>query len=77
MAAINFIICEYITKEWLQPWLDQNHSQRSFADKCNVEERIIRKIKGKVEYRIPVETLEKICDGQGVSLQTFFKKLGK
>ena len=77
MAEINHIICEYITREWLQPWLDQKKSQRAFADKSNVEESIIRKIKGPNGYRIPVETLEKICDGQGISLQTFFKKIGK
>lgn len=77
MASINFIICDFISKEWIQPWLDQKRSQRSFADKCNVEEGIIRKIRGKAEYRIPVETLEKICDGQGITLHTFFKKLGK
>lgn len=77
MAAINVLICDYITREWLQPWFDQKKSQRAFADKCNVEESIIRKIRGKQEYRIPVETLEKICDGQGMTLQIFFKKLGK
>lgn len=75
MAAINFFICEYINREWLQPWLDQNQSQRSFADKCNVEESIIRKIKGNVEYRIPVETLQKICEGQNTNLSAFFKRL--
>ncbi len=77
MAEINRIICDYITREWIRPWLDQKKSQRAFADKCNVEESIIRKIKGKEEYRIPVETLEKICEGQEISLHTFFKKLGK
>jgi DNA-binding Xre family transcriptional regulator len=77
MAKINRVICDYINKEWLQPWLEQNKSQRAFADKCNVEESIIRKIKGNKEYRIPVETLERICEGQGVSLQNFFKKLEK
>ena len=75
MPAINYFICEYITKEWLQPWLDQNQSQRSYADKCNVEESIIRKIKGKKEYRIPVETLQKICEGQNTNLSAFFKRL--
>ena len=75
MAEINNFICQFITSEWLQPWLDQNQSQRSFADKCNVEESIIRKIKGKIEYRIPVETLQKICEGHNMNLSQFFKEV--
>ena len=77
MAEINHIICQFITKEWLEPWLNERKSQRAFADKSNVEESIIRKIKSNSEYRIPVETLERICEGQGVTLQAFFKKISR
>nr|WP_298332460.1 helix-turn-helix domain-containing protein [uncultured Christiangramia sp.] len=77
MSDINMLICQYITREWLEPWIKEKKSQRAFADKSNVEESIIRKIKKGEEYRIPVETLERICEGQGITLQTFFKKLGK
>lgn len=77
MADINKIICDYITNEWLEPWLDSNKSQRAFADYHNVEESIIRKIKGTKEYRIPVETLQKICDSKNITLSAFFKLIKK
>lgn len=73
MQSINTIICDFITKEWLIPWLESGQSQRSFADYNNIEESIVRKIKGKQEYRIPVETLHKICEARNLKLSDFFK----
>jgi DNA-binding Xre family transcriptional regulator len=77
MASINTIICDYINKEWLQPWLKSGKSQRAFADYNNIEESIVRKIKGKEAYRIPVETLYKICQSRDVKLSDFFKEIEK
>ncbi len=62
MTSINVEICNYITKEWLFPWLKEGKSQNSFAIKHNIDESTVRKIKGKEVYRIPVETLIKICE---------------
>lgn len=77
MTGINKTICEFITKEWLTPWLNSNKSQRSFADHHNIEESIVRKIKSPKEYRIPVETLHKICESRNISLSDFFKLIKK
>ena len=77
MTGINKIISEYITKEWLTPWLNSNKSQRSFADYHNIEESIVRKIKSTKEYRIPVETLHKICESRNISLSEFFMEIEK
>ncbi len=77
MVRINKIICEYITKEWLTPWLNSNKSQRSFADHHNIEESIVRKIKSPKEYRIPVESLYKICESRNITLSDFFKLIEK
>lgn len=76
MTSINIKICSYITKEWLFPWLKEGKSQNSFAIKHNIDESTIRKIKGKKEYRIPVETLIKICESRDIKLSDFFKLIG-
>lgn len=76
MTSINDKICSYITKEWLFPWLKEGQSQNSFAIKHNIDESTIRKIKGKKEYRIPVETLIKICEARDIKLSDFFKLIG-
>lgn len=76
MTNINKKICVYIVKEWLTPWLNEGKSQTSFANAHNVEESTIRKIKGNNNYRIPVETLYKICESRNMSLADFFKKVG-
>lgn len=61
--------------EWLIPWLHSKKSQRAFADYHNIEESMVRKIRSPKEYRIPVETLHKICEARNISLLTFFKDL--
>ena len=75
MSQINKIICTYITQEWLIPWLNSGKSQRAFADYHNIEESTVRKIKSLQTYRVPVETLEKICEAKNISLSEFFKRV--
>lgn len=76
MTNINIEICRFITKEWLHPWFKEGKSQNAFAIKHNIDESTVRKIKSKTEYRIPVETLIKICDARGIKLSDFFKMIG-
>ena len=77
MADANYIICNYIFKNWIE----QYKSQRSFAIDHNIEESIVRKIKNtalkidNVEYSIPVKTLMKICEARNLKLADFFKKI--
>lgn len=73
MTDINDIICSYITKQWLRPWLKEQRSQNSFAKFHDVEESTVRKIKGDKTYRIPVETLHKMCIARKITLEEFFK----
>lgn len=75
MMDVNSKICAYITKEWLNPWLKEGKSQTSFANKHNVEESTIRKIKGTKSYRIPVETLQRICEARNLKLSDFFSSI--
>ncbi len=72
---INKAISDFITKEWLDPFLEKGGSQVEFADRHNILESTVRKIKGKDNYRIPVETLFKICQERKISMSTFFKEL--
>ncbi|MBC9794891.1 transcriptional regulator [Sinomicrobium weinanense] len=75
MDSINKIICKYITVNWLAPWLKEGKSQVAFGNKHNVEESTVRKLKGEKEYRIPVETLYRICKERNINLSEFFKEL--
>lgn len=77
MTDINEKICSYITKQWLIPWLNENKSQNSFAKIHDVEESTIRKIKGDTSYRIPVETLYRICSARKITLEQFFKLINE
>ncbi|MDN3692440.1 helix-turn-helix transcriptional regulator [Chryseobacterium tructae] len=77
MTDINEKICSYITKKWLIPWLQEGKSQNSFAKSHGVEESTIRKIKSEETYRIPVETLFKICEARKISLSDFFKLINE
>ncbi|MEO8533359.1 MAG: transcriptional regulator [Flavobacterium sp.] len=77
MSEANKIICAFIYKNWIENY----KSQRSFALDHGIEESIVRKIKNtilqsdKVNYSIPVNTLQKICDAKSMTLSDFFKLL--
>ncbi|MBU2902960.1 helix-turn-helix domain-containing protein [Maribacter dokdonensis] len=76
MSNINQEICDFITKKWLFPWLNEGKSQSSFAVSHNIDESTVRKIKSKNGYRIPVETLNKICEAKNLKLSEFFAMVG-
>ncbi|MFI8379043.1 transcriptional regulator [Leeuwenhoekiella sp. NPDC079379] len=74
---INSAICEFITKEWIDPFLSKGGTQVEFADHHNILESTVRKIKSKSNYRIPVETLFKICQEKRLDISDFFKAVEK
>ncbi len=69
MIDINKEICNYIAKEWVK----LSKSNRSFALDHNIDEKTVRKILQKDGYRIPVKTLQKICDAREIKLSAFFE----
>lgn len=69
MIDINKRICNFITTEWIAP----SKSNRLFALDHNIDEKTVRKILKKDGYRIPVKTLQKICDSREMKLSEFFK----
>ncbi len=69
MADINKRICNYIASEWIS----KSKSNRSFAIEHNIDEKTVRKILTKDGYRIPVKTLQKICEAREIKLSTFFE----
>lgn len=76
MRDLYFEICEYINREWI---LKRKGSKRSFAEDLDVDEKTIRQIsKFKDEpYKISLYTLEKMCTAKGLSLEKFFRLLGR
>lgn len=67
---INFLICTAISK-----WILDAKSNRDFALNHNIDEKIVRRILDDKEYRIPVETLKKICDARQLKLSSFFSSI--
>lgn len=74
---VNKAICKFITKKWINPFIANGGTQVAFADNHNILESTVRKIKSTPQYRIPVETLFKICQERGISLSDFFQQLEK
>lgn len=69
MVDINKRICNYIASEWIK----LSKSNRSFAIEHNIDEKTVRKILQENGYRVPVITLQKICEAREISLATFFE----
>lgn len=69
MSDINKIICNYISKEWIF----QAKSNRVFANEHNIDEKTVRKILQTEGYRMPIETLERICESREMKISEFFK----
>ena len=68
MVSINKRICNFIAKEWVA----NSKSNRSFAIDHNIDEKTVRKILKNDGYRIPVKTLQKICEAREIKMSTFF-----
>lgn len=67
---INFLISNAISE-----WIKDAKSNRDFALNHNIDEKIVRRILDEKEYRIPVETLKRICDARQVKLSDFFSEI--
>jgi len=66
--TIDKCICNYLSEVYLHP-----ESNRYYADKANMSETIIRKIKSDIGYRIPLSTLKKITDSLDKTLSILIK----
>ncbi|WP_397364517.1 helix-turn-helix domain-containing protein [Olleya sp. R77988] len=73
MIDINKKICNYIAKEWIST----SKSNRSFALDHNIDEKTVRKILKKEGYRMPVKTLQKLCEAREIKISDFFILLGE
>lgn len=76
MRELSAEICDYINKEWITPW---NGSARSFAEEHDIDEKTVRQITNfkKTPYKIGLYTLEKMCNSKGLTLENFFKLIGR
>ena len=71
MDNINKKVCNYIAKEWIT----KSKSNRAFALDHNIDEKTVRKILQKDGYRIPLNTLAKICEAREIRISAFFSSL--
>jgi len=69
MSNINKKVCNYIAKEWIC----KSKSNRSFALDHNIDEKTVRKILQENGYRIPLRTIEKICEAKEIKMSTLFR----
>jgi hypothetical protein len=77
MKPINQVINQYIIDNWMSGYKYGNGKYRynQFATEHYIEEKLARKIVSNKSYSMKIETLEKICDAQGLTLEEFFKKI--
>ena len=68
--TIDKCICNHLAKNYFY-----EESNRYYADRANISEAIIRKIKSTVGYKIPVSTLKKITDSLDIPLSSFLKEV--
>lgn len=74
MVDIDKKICNYIADEWVS----KAKTKSSFAIDHNIDEKTVRKIvKEKGGYRIPVKTLQKICEAREIKISEFFQLIGE
>ena len=66
-------VCNYISTEWF----DSELSDREHARQFGIHPNLIKKIKDKDGYKIPVSTLATICFNKGINLADFFNLLTK
>lgn len=76
MQKLSATICEYITKQWINTW---DGSARKFATEHDIDEKTVRKIIDykKNPYSISLYTLEKMCVARDITLESFFKEIGR
>ncbi len=73
MSSINKRICNYISSKWIE----KSKSNRAFATEHNIDEKTVRKILEVDGYRMPIETLDRICEAREIKISDFFKLIEK
>lgn len=58
-------------------WVKPSKSNRQFAIDHNIDEKTVRKILYENGYRIPVKTLNEICESREIKLSEFFELIGQ
>lgn len=69
MTDLNQKICNFIAKNWI----GENQPKTQFALNHNIDEKTVRRICNDKEYKISLQTLNKICEARNVKLYEFFK----
>ncbi|WP_129750058.1 transcriptional regulator [Flavobacterium beibuense] len=73
MDNFNKAICSYITKNWIAT----AKSKRAFALDHGIDDKTVRRIADDADdYKITLESLNKICEARNIKLSEFFKLVG-
>jgi hypothetical protein len=77
---INKYVCNFISKKWILNRVDSEGNEvtmRKYARECNLATSTISKILAPDGYSIPLTTLSKICQKEGIPLSSFFIEFEK
>ncbi|QBZ98861.1 helix-turn-helix domain-containing protein [Flavobacterium sangjuense] len=72
MDSSNRKIVDFIKNEWIST----ASSQSSFAVDHNLDEKTVRRIKNDPDYKISLDTIQKVCEAKNLKLSEFFKLVG-
>lgn len=73
MVDRNSKIVEFIYEKWISKVT--NNSE--FAKNHNIDEKTVRLIKDRRNYRTSLETIENICEAENMNLSQFFQEVEK
>ena len=77
---VNKLVCRFITENFLSPPRDQDGeeiSQNEYSEIIDISSSVLSKMKNEEGYKIPLSTINSICEKERISLSEFFKRLEK
>lgn len=79
MKELRYVINEFIISNWLKEYRypDGKYKFTEFAQAHYIEEKTARKIATDKNYAMSLSTLEKICTSRDISLEEFFRLIGR
>jgi len=77
---VNKLVCRFITEIFLSPPLDPDGkeiSQNEYSEIIDISSSVLSKMKNEKGYKIPLSTINSICEKERISLSEFFKRFEK
>ena len=77
---VNKLVCRFIAENFLSPPRDQDGneiSQNEYSEIIDISSSVLSKMKNEKGYKIPLSTINSICEKEKISLSEFFKRFEK